>query len=770
MIESVTLLDALIASIVEAGHYSQNDQIAPVVVLWPDETRQWEQLLPELRQRLPLLTLGEYDPDKRTGPAYWIRCMISRSLPDDQLPNDVIPIIYLPGFGKHDLRAIEECPADLQPLAELQYRGSLWIHRNGRDWTVAGFLHSLGLAVRADKATREALARALTRLAGEPVARLRRDAPLRAEFLNELLHPDAVRQMLLWLSHPGDYQQQLKPDEWAAFCALSLHKFGVHPERDGPLTAAGKLGEPAGEWVAAWARYSEAPYAYPGIPDLLEQVQPIQLPLFSEPSPYWPQENETAESRLRDGLASLKTRPAGQARETVQALESEHGERRGWVWATLGKAPLAQALEHLDSLAGLTESPLGGMETTQVAQAYVEWGWQVDAAVLNSLAEVEDAKDVAAVKGAIIPLYRPWLEQAVRRFQKAVLAEPGLNYSVGRAMDAQVGTCILFCDALRYDSGRQLGQHLTEKGFVSEIHWQLAALPPVTSTAKPAISPAADAIAGGDTPGLIPVSSDSGTSVGTELLRKLIRDLGYQELKGDQLGDPSGMAWTEYGAIDRYGHDHGWKIAHHVQGELRGLSERTGSLLNHGWPQVIVVTDHGWLLLPDGLPKVELPQHLTVTRKGRCAVLKPGAITDQNVVPWHWNKDVSIAVPPGIHCFEAGKEFEHGGLSPQECVVPVIVARRDMDEANLVSIQEIKWLGLRCTIQLSGGGPDLQVDIRAKAGDARTSVAATAKAPDEDGYVSLLAPDDELEGSAAFVVVLRGEAVQAQRLTVVGGD
>ncbi len=770
MTDSRTLLDALIASIVEAGQYNRNDQIAPVVVLWPDKTRQWEPLLPEIRQRLPLLTLGEYDPDNRVGPAYWIRCMIARTLPDDQLPDDAIPVIYLPGFGKQELRAIEECPADLQPLAELQYRGSLWIHRNGRDWAVAGFLHSLGIAVRADEGTREALARALGRLAGEPVARLRRVAPLRAEFLNELLHPDAVRQMLLWLSHPGDYQQRLKREEWAAFCALSLQKFGVHPEKDGPISAAGRLGKPAGEWVVVWERYSGAPEAYPGVPDLLEKAQPIQLPLFSEPSPYWPQENETAESRLRDRLASLETRPAAQAREAGQALEGEPGDRRDGVWATRGPAPLAQALEHLDLLARLTETPLGGMETTQVAEAYVEWGWQVDAAVLKALAAVEDAKDVAAVKGAIIPLYRPWLEQAARRFQKAVLAEPGLNYSVGKAMGAEVGTCILFCDALRYDSGQQLGQHLTEKGFVSEINWQLAALPPVTSTAKPAVSPAADAIAGGDIPGLVPVSRDSGTSVGTELLRKLIRDLGYQELKGDQLGDPSGMAWTEYGAIDRYGHDHGWKIAHHVQGELRGLSERAGALLNHGWRQVIVVTDHGWLLLPDGLPKVELPQHLTVTRKGRCAVLTPGAITDQSVVPWHWNKDVSIAVPPDIHCFEAGKEFEHGGLSPQECVVPVIVVRRDVDDANLVSIQEIKWLGLRCSIQLAGGGSDLQVDIRAKAGDAGTSVAATAKAPDEDGYVSLLAPDEELEGSAAFVVVLRGEAIQAQRLTVVGGD
>ncbi len=194
------------------------------------------------------------------------------------------------------------------------------------------------------------------------------------------------------------------------------------------------------------------------------------------------------------------------------------------------------------------------------------------------------------------------------------------------------------------------------------------------------------------------------------------------------------------------------------------------TFLNHGWRQVTIVTDHGWLLLPDGMPKAELPQHLTVTRKGRCAVLKSGAHTDHQTVPWHWNQEVRIAIAPDIHCFEAGKEYEHGGLSLQECVVPVIIARRDADEAELVVIEEIKWLGLRCSLQLSAGGADLAVDIRLKAGDAGTTVAATTKSPDEAGSVSLLVPDETLEGSAAFVVVLRGEAIQAQRLTVIGGE
>lgn len=777
MLNNETFLTWLVAAVKAAGRYNQNEQVVPVAILWPDEARQWSPLLPALRRRLPLLTLGDYDPARRTGPAYYLRCLIARALPEDRLPEGDIPIIYLPGFGKRDLRAIETCPPPLQPLAELQYRGALWVNPNGRDWSVTGFLHALGAPVATDNATREALARAMSRLADEPVARLQQEAPLRAEFFNELLHPDAVRQMLLWLSAPEAYRRLLPQPEWQAFCALSRQKYGLDPEKDGPLSAAERLNQASGEWphasgewAAVWARYTEAPVAYPGIPDLLRQAQPKQLPLFGEPSPVWPAANEQAEKQVRGALAALRHRSAGDAREAVRQLEEQHGQRRDWVWAKLGEAPLAMTLVHLTSLAELTASPLGGDTTTQVASNYVDWGWQVDAAVLRALAAVEAAPDVAAVKNAIIPLYRPWLEQATRRFQAVVLQSDGLDYETGQGIGAEPGTCILFSDALRFDVGRQLAQHLTDKGFLCATDWQLAALPPVTATAKPAISPAAAAVAGGDKPGLVPVSKESGTSLGTELFRKLVRDRGYQELKDEEQGEPAGRGWAEYGAIDRYGHDHGWKIAHHVSGELRGLGERIAALLNHGWRQVTVVTDHGWLLLPDGMPKAELPQHLTITRKGRCAVVREDAPVAHPVVPWHWNPEVRIAVAPDIHCFEAGKEYEHGGLSPQECVVPVITVRRDGGDTAPVVIEEVKWLGLRCNVRLSGGAADVLVDIRLKAGDAGSTVAAMPKSPDASGAVSLLAPDETLGGSAAFIVVSRGEAIQAQRLTVIGGE
>jgi len=61
MVLPMTLLDALIQSLSRAGEYNRDDQVAAAVILWPDKERQWEPVLPVLRERLPhLLTLGPY--------------------------------------------------------------------------------------------------------------------------------------------------------------------------------------------------------------------------------------------------------------------------------------------------------------------------------------------------------------------------------------------------------------------------------------------------------------------------------------------------------------------------------------------------------------------------------------------------------------------------------------------------------------------------------------------------------------------------------------
>jgi len=674
-----TFLDALTDAIINAGRYNKNDQVPPAAILWTDSERQWEPLLPLLRERLPLLTLGAYDPETRTGPAYYLRCMIARTL-EDKLPADAVPVLYLPGVSRPQLRAVDDCPKPIQPLAELQYRGVFFTHKNGKDWTVSAFLQSaeggLDIPVGGDSATRQALLRALPKLAQEPVAHLRRAAPLRASFFNELLNPDDMRRLLLWMNDPIDYHRQLSAGEWAAFCALCADKYGVHPETDGAITAAQKLGERYGPWALVWARFEEAPDVHPNLPALLDSAR-LQRSLFDPPSEAWPEDNRIAEEKLREALTELDDTPPYAARERIEQLEAEHGKRRGWVWARQGASPLAMALQHLHTLARGTRKSLAGADLDEVMAHYTQEGWRTDAAAIAALQAVEKSADVDAVKAALISLYRPWLEDGAEHFQQALHSDPAA-YAAHHSAPPHIssasekGVCLLFCDALRFDAGQQLAPMLQEAGLKVEISWRLAALPPVTPTAKPAVSPVADRISGHGKRDLVPVETASGTDVSVDVLRRLLGDAGYQVLRGDELGDPAGRAWTEFGAIDAYGHEHGWKVAHHLAGELARLAERVQALLDHGWRQVAIITDHGWLMLPKGLPKAEIRIHLTHMRKGRCAVLKESADTDQQSVPWRWDERVHVAMAPGICCYEAGKEYEHGGLSPQECITPVI--------------------------------------------------------------------------------------------------
>src|ERR1700680_1061491 len=97
------------------------------------------------------------------------------------------------------------------------------------------------------------------------------------------------------------------------------------------------------------------------------------------------------------------------------------------------------------------------------------------------------------------------------------------------------------------------------------------------------------------------------------------------------------------------------------------------ALREAGWPRVRIVTDHGWLLGPRGLGKIALAKSVTLTAWSRAAIVSPGAAPELPTLPWFWADHVGIAVPPGAQAFRAGEVYAHGGVSPQECVIPDIL-------------------------------------------------------------------------------------------------
>ena len=186
-----TLVDALVTRLEEALEYVVNANAAPVALLWPDEGRQWEPIIRQLRKRLPIITLGEFDQDGSRGPGYWIRCVVAGTVSSEL--SEGRPIVYLPGVARSELRAVEACPSELAPIAELQYRAQWFSHPNGKDWTVRSLLthneRGLGLQVADDADTAALMLLALDRLVDLPLDRLAKHR-LDADFFRDLINPD----------------------------------------------------------------------------------------------------------------------------------------------------------------------------------------------------------------------------------------------------------------------------------------------------------------------------------------------------------------------------------------------------------------------------------------------------------------------------------------------------------------------------------------------------------------------------------------------------
>ncbi|GAG44454.1 unnamed protein product, partial [marine sediment metagenome] len=210
----------------------------------------------------------------------------------------------------------------------------------------------------------------------------------------------------------------------------------------------------------------------------------------------------------------------------------------------------------------------------------------------------------------------------------------------------------------------------------------------------------------------------------------------------------------EYGEFDKLGHDLQAKLAAQIDDQLELLLERIHGLLESGWKQVRVVTDHGWLLMPGGLPKVSLPKYLTESRWARCASIKDNAHVEVPVASWHWNQNERFAFAPGAHCFVKGHEYAHGGVSLQECMVPVLTfVLTAVPAAVTFTIKEVQWLGLRCRVTVEPAGTGLVADLRTKPSDPDSSV-AEPKALDTEGKVGLLVADETLEGTMVSLVIV----------------
>lgn len=764
-------LAAALRSVAKA--YAPGDQVAPCVVLWADPENLWAGVVPDLLSLVPeMYQLGSYDQQQRSGPALWLRCIEARQV-SGAPPAGTVPILYLPGVSRDQLRAAEDCTAELAALVELQYRGKLWLHANGKEWTPNGFLVSkqggLDLDVARDQATLDALAGALPTLLNEPLTQLQGHR-LDSEYFNSLVAPDATGLLLRWLNEPERFMQRRSSAEWKAFCQQCKADANFDPVKDGPLKAAGMLAARGSYWNLVWKRFAEAPANYSGVVEWLRRAAPKSPGMFDS-AETWPSVNESEEQALHVALEALADRPQDEVTQRLAELEGRHAERRRYPWRSMGLSPLAAALAPLAQLAKLCATIPGAPTAEAYASAYAADGWRVDAAAQAAMAGSGTPEVHSVVLGVVRAVYLPWLDGTARHLQKLIQAEGQSVSKRHPQIEPAPGRVVVFADGLRMDVAQKLSEVLAAAGTKSSQDWDWSAIPTVTATAKPAVSPIADALHGGD-PGdeFGARLSATGHLLTHGRFIEALKVRGWQFLGVGELGDPAGSAWTEAGTLDKRGHTEGWKLARSVESEVQDMASRVRTLLQAGWTDVVVVTDHGWLLMPGGLPKVELKAFLTETRWSRCAALKTQAQTDALAFKWHWNPTVMMASPPGAGSYLAGVEYAHGGISLQEIVTPVLRISMTPGSGAAARVLEAKWASAKGRVQVGGICAGMRVDVRTSQTDPNTSLLTDKQAREitPDGKVTVFLEDDADVGKQAEVVLLdaSGQVIHALPTTL----
>jgi hypothetical protein len=776
-----TLADAVLESLARLVS-TPDGEVPPAAILWPDAEGQWKSLVALLRGRVPhLYELGTFAPDDHIGPAIWLVCAVARTLPDHSPPASTVPILYLPSVARQELRAGADCPMLHQPLVELQYRGKVWHQRNGRDWTIEAFLTSkdaLDLDVARDAASQQAMLRAIDRLADEPVAALT-GRRLDIGFFESLSVSDIEREILAWMADADEYQKTKKADAAAfeTFVGKMAREYGVDPTKQSPADAARCLarGEPA--WDPIWRRYADAPQAYPKMQGLMAAVPGSHFNLDTIDRN--PKRNADDEKNVRLEIEKLVALPHAEACERVRKLCDKQAGRREWVWAKLGESLLAEVLVPISKLAAAATSPLGGPDVATIARAYAKDGWEVDRHAMRALVVAQRSPDADLVGRVVRAIYLPWLDKTAAHFQSVCQGGAAIATLVA-PVAAEREQCLVFADGLRFDVAVALQEKLQARGLVARLSHRVAPLPSVTATAKPAVMPLPasgyGSIGGGTMPEtfLPQARTAAGTKPATtNELHGVLGELGVAVLASDET-DGAATAerggWTEVGRIDELGHKLGVELAGALDEQVERIARRVADLLDAGWMRVRVVTDHGWLLVPGGLPKVDVPKSVVESKWSRAAAVKGSSQVTVPVVGWHWNEGERVATPPGVGAFRASEAYAHGGVSPQECVTPELLVER-LGAAETATITNLRWVGMRCRVTVGGGVSPISVDLRLTDRDPASTIVGGPKDYDaKKDEAAMVVADDSLESKPAVVVVLDANGTILDRMkTNIGG-
>jgi integrase len=263
-----------------------------------------------------------------------------------------------------------------------------------------------------------------------------------------------------------------------------------------------------------------------------------------------------------------------------------------------------------------------------LAKAYVAEGSQIDWAAMCALSAAPRELDRVAVSASLRAIYMPWVEESALTLQE--LIRSGKVKLASTSTSQSSATTILFVDGLRMDLAKELVRRLEAEGLKIKLGWSWSGFPTVTATCKPMVSPVAALLRGPATTfDVLPLSPD-GKPVTKPVLFKLMQAEGWET---DNALLPASKLWAETGRFDEEGHALGARLAERLSAGIRDAADRVLQLVRMG-RSVHVITDHGWLLMPGGLPLAALDVGLVEPNGNPCRDVKRMKVVSDGWYTW----------------------------------------------------------------------------------------------------------------------------------------
>jgi len=366
---------------VAALEHIKGNTSEPCALVWPDKSGQWAVVVEKIQGECEeLFVLGDYCPEKRKGPAMWLRAVEARTVPESP-KKGLPPIFYLPGIGHDDLKELINIPRELTPILDLLFRGSAWVHPGtGRDWMPDAFLrdvtHGFGLKVETNDKTVEALNRTLPALVDLSLDVLVKER-IDERYLNGLLSGDTESEIIRWMNDPVAWKKQKTKEEREAFRQECQRQYRFDPDKSSALAAAELMCQREGLWELVWSRFDDSAVNYPELVKIVMKVNPQEGMIFGHTDSYWKLQEEANESLLEE-LRRVSKIEAHTAIEEIQKLAEKHGIRADSIWGRLDRLKIVNAIRSLGEMAQRCLSPLAAGTVEDLAKLYFEEGWKTD--------------------------------------------------------------------------------------------------------------------------------------------------------------------------------------------------------------------------------------------------------------------------------------------------------------------------------------------------------------------------------------------------------